>query len=140
MHEGGYVMSLERIIEKVNPISKNFKLKMEKPNNLYHIPTVICLVWGLIYILNFFTGNNILNIGGSMPSSFVLLLTKIVGIVTFIYTITLTITGCVYSVTKEIPLNEYLLEAVSGIVFICMLVFGDKGYELAVYFLSLYGR
>ncbi len=140
MHEGDYAMSIDCIIEKVNPISKNLKLKMEKPNNLYHIPTVICLVWGLVYILNFFTGNNILSIGGSMPSSFVLLLTKIVGIVTFIYTIILLITGCVYSFTKEIPLNKYLLEAISGIVFICMLVLGDKGYELAIYFLSLYGR
>lgn len=75
-----------------------------------------------------------------MPLSFVLFSTKIVGTVTFIYTITLTITGFVYSVTKEIPLNEYLLEAISGIVFICVLVFGDKGYELAIYLLSLYGR
>ncbi|WP_176581230.1 hypothetical protein [Bacillus thuringiensis] len=127
-------------IEKVNTSSKNLKLKMEKPNNLYHIPTVICLVWGLVYILNFFTGNQILNIGGSMPLSFVLFSTKIVGIVTFMYTITLTIMGFVYSVTKEIPLNEYLLEAISGIVFICVLVFGDKGYELTIYLLSLFGR
>ncbi|HHT7061256.1 TPA: hypothetical protein ACTZ5S_003654 [Bacillus cereus] len=133
-------MGINRSIEKGNPISKNLKLKMEKPNNLYHIPTVICFVWGLVYILNFFMGNQILNIGGAMPSSFVIFSTKIVGIVTFIYTITLTITGFVYSVTKEIPLNKYLLEAISGIVFICMLVFGDKGYELAIYLLSFYGR
>ncbi|WP_052660105.1 hypothetical protein [Bacillus cereus] len=133
-------MDINGVIEKVNTSSKNLKLKMEKPNNLYHIPTVICLVWGLVYILNFFKGNQILNIGGSMPLSFVLFSTKIVGIVTFIYTITLTITGFVYSVTKEIPLNEYLLEAISGIVFIYVLVFGDKGYELAIYLLSLYGR
>ncbi|MDZ3953562.1 hypothetical protein ABEY57_20785 [Bacillus tropicus] len=133
-------MDINGVIEKVNTSSKNLKLKMEKPNNLYHIPTVICLVWGLVYILNFFKGNQILNIGGSMPLSFVLFSTKIVGTVTFIYTITLTITGFVYSVTKEIPLNEYLLEAISGIVFICVLVFGDKGYELAIYLLSLYGR
>ncbi|HDR8495042.1 hypothetical protein BK784_39010 [Bacillus thuringiensis serovar medellin] len=134
------MMDINGVIEKVNTSSKNLKLKMEKPNNLYHIPTVICLVWGLVYILNFFKGNQILNIGGSMPLSFVLFSTKIVGTVTFIYTITLTITGFVYSVTKEIPLNEYLLEAISGIVFICVLVFGDKGYELAIYLLSLYGR
>ncbi|HGA1022442.1 TPA: hypothetical protein ACIQN7_002785 [Bacillus cereus] len=133
-------MDINGVIEKVNTSSKNLKLKMEKPNNLYHIPTVICLVWGLVYILNFFKGNQILNIGGSMPLSFVLFSTKIVGTVTFIYTITLTITGFVYSVTKEIPLNGYLLEAISGIVFICVLVFGDKGYELAIYLLSLYGR
>lgn len=133
-------MDINGVIEKVNTSSKNLKLKMEKPNNLYHIPTVICLVWGLVYILNFFKGNQILNIGGSMPLSFVLFSTKIVGIVTFIYTITITITGFVYSVTKEIPLNEYLLEAISGIVFISVLVFGDKGYELAIYLLSLYGR
>lgn len=133
-------MDINGVIEKVNTSSKNLKLKMEKPNNLYHIPTVICLVRGLVYILNFFKGNQILNIGGSMPLSFVLFSTKIVGTVTFIYTITLTITGFVYSVTKEIPLNEYLLEAISGIVFICVLVFGDKGYELAIYLLSLYGR
>lgn len=133
-------MDINGVIEKVNTSSKNLKLKMEKPNNLYHIPTVICLVWGLVYILNFFKGNQILNIGGSMPLSFVLFSTKVVGTVTFIYTITLTITGFVYSVTKEIPLNEYLLEAISGIVFICLLVFGDKGYELAIYLLSLYGR
>ncbi|MDF9524309.1 hypothetical protein P5815_27760 [Bacillus cereus] len=133
-------MDINGVIEKVNTSSKNLNLKMEKPNNLYHIPTVICLVWGLVYILNFFKGNQILNIGGSMPLSFVLFSTKIVGIVTFIYTITLTITGFVYSVTKEIPLNEYLLEAISGIVFISVLVFGDKGYELAIYLLSLYGR
>ncbi|PEQ83459.1 hypothetical protein [Bacillus cereus] len=133
-------MDINGVIEKVNTRSKNLKLKMEKPNNLYHIPTVICLVWGLVYILNFFTDNQILNIGGSMPLSFVLFSTKIVGIVTFMYTITLTIMGFVYSVTKEIPLNEYLLEAISGIVFICVLVFGDKGYELTIYLLSLYGR
>ena len=133
-------MDINGVIEKVNTSSKNLKLKMEKPNNLYHITTVICLVWGLVYILNFFKGNQILNIGGSMPLSFVLFSTKIVGTVTFIYTITLTITGFVYSVTKEIPLNEYLLEAITGIVFICVLVFGDKGYELAIYLLSLYGR
>ena len=95
---------------------------------------------GTCIYIKFFKGNQILNIGGSMPLSFVLFSTKIVGTVTFIYTITLTITGFVYSVTKEIPLNEYLLEAISGIVFICVLVFGDKGYELAIYLLSLYGR
>jgi hypothetical protein len=133
-------MDINGVIEKVNTSSKNLKLKMEKPNNLYHIPTVICLVWGLVYILFFFKGNQILNIGGPMPLSFVLFSTKIVGTVTFIYTITLTITGFVYSVKKEIPLNEYFLEAISGIVFICVLVFGDKGYELAIYLLSLYGR
>ena len=125
-------MDINCSIKQVTLISKNLKLKMDKPNNLYHIPTVICLVWGLVYILNFFMGNQILNIGGAMPSSFVLFSTRIIGIITFIYTIILTITGFVYSVTKEIPLNEYLLEAIAGIVDILMLVFGDKGYELAM--------
>lgn len=124
------MMNLNLLLEKANQIAKDPNLKIEKSNNLYNLPTFICLIWAAIFTLNYYMGNSILSIGGSMPPLIVLLLTIGIGTLTFIYTIIVAIAGYVYSVTKEVPLDEYIIKSISGLIFICILLFWEKGSQL----------
>jgi hypothetical protein len=129
------MMSLNHLLENAILISKDPNSKMEKSNGLYHLPTFICLLWETIFTLNYYMGNSILSIGGSMPPLIVLLLTIGVGIATFIFTIIVAIKGYVYSYKKEVPLDMYIFKSILGLIFICMPFFLVQGFELYIDFL-----
>lgn len=108
---------MRQILDMSNQILKDPKWEDKKSNDLYHIPTIVYLICTAIFTFVVVSGSI------EIKNPVDLAIINIVAFLSFVLSVRYLFYGIVYSKTEEIPLGEYILRFVPGLIILIMLPF-----------------